>query len=344
MKRTFYLVVIFVYFLKTKSQVLNKAELADRDELKFLVFLKTYYSFSNSNNPHGIIDHRGAGTIIRLNWVLTAAHVVEDYDKTVRGVTTRYSLAWIELVAGTKHINSLDGKQQFMIDWDDVYVHPQYSKAKHQNDIALINLRGNRLQKSATVEPAKLLTSKMNVVHGVDCVVCGWGYSHTATKKEGRRKVLDDDGNEVKIYARNPPAHARKGIVQLLKDEMCNRIFPSFDSKEHFCYGCDYGGSCQQTAKGDSGSPVVCAFHKQNACMKEEHPMKYEYVFAVHNFGCDVLNKKCTSEGPSFGTNVATKEIEDWMNQRMETDVLNEMNSYAIAAATIVGAVFVYIL
>jgi len=336
MKRTFYLVVIFVYFLKTKSQVLNNAPKADRDELKFLVFLQSHYSYRNTNDQQKGYVKRGAGTIIKLNWVLTAAHVVQDYNKTVDGVTTQYSLAWVELIAGNKHINLFHGKQQILVHWDDVYVHPNYTKATSHDDIALIRLKGNRLYKSATVEPAKLLTSEMEVEHGVDCVVCGWGRSHTATKT---RK----DGSTVKIYAGSLPDHARKGIVQLIKGNKCERIFPFFDSKKHFCYGCDYGKKCQQTAKGDSGSPVVCAVHKKNACMKEEDSMKYEYVFAVHNFGCNVLNKKCTSEGPSFGTNVATKEIEDWMNQRMETDVI-EMNSYAIAAATIVGAVFVYIL
>jgi len=335
MKRTFYLVVIFVYFLKTKSQVLNNAPKADRDELKFLVFLQSHYSYRNTNDQQKGYVKRGAGTIIKLNWVLTAAHVVEDYNKTVDGVTTQYSLVRVKLIAGNKNITSVDGKQQIMVHRGDVYVHPNYPKAKPHDDIALINLK-DRLQESATVEPAKLLTSEMEVVLGVDCVVCGWGRSHTATKTREDGSKVYDGRKEVKIYAKNLPDHARKGIVQLIKQQnKCNKIFPFFDSEKHFCYGCDYGKKCQQTAKGDSGSPVVCALHK--------HSIESEYVFAVHNYGCDVLNKKCTSEGPSFGTNVATKEIEDWMNQRMETDVI-EMNSYAIAAATIVGAVFVYIL
>jgi len=142
-----------------------------------------------------------------------------------------------------------------------------------------------------------------------------------------------------------------------LKEETCRRYLSKkyYDSDKHFCYGC-YEGTCEQAAKGDSGSPVVCALRAG------DDPLVRNVVFAVHELGCAHVNKKCHPDGPSAGVDV--RKIRGWIRlTRLTTfpesltplrkkrapnsirPYVNGISPYVVAAAAVVvGSVGCYYL
>ena len=321
MRRIFYFLVIFAIILKTKPQVLKGTAVRSKD-LKFLVCLIPVYSYTNNNGELRLYYKKGAGTIVHLNWIITAAHLVTNFNKD----GTPYTFETAQVVVGTKNISDANRLNKNIY---RVHAHPEYDiRYRLLNDVALLNL-AEPLVRSETLEPARLLTSKMNFEYGANCVVAGWGTD----------EIIKNAETEEYENGPNEPNHAKQGKVELLNPRKCQFYF-EFNAEKQFCYGCTQG-SCSQTAPGDSGGPVVCAFQRK----KHHDPMKYQYVFAVHSFGCSDLEHKCTSNGPSVGTNIATKEIEEWMRTKMEPDTVNsDINLYVIAAATIVGSICIYFL
>ena len=70
----------------------------------------------------------------------------------------------------------------------------------------------------------------------------------------------------------------------------------------------------------NSGAPVDCALEK------DQDPLEEGYVFAVHSHGCKDKSKRCTPEGPSYGTDVrvVAKWISDIVNEK-KTIQLSEL-------------------
>jgi len=356
--RIFNFLVLFAIFVKAKSQVLKGTEV-DPEDLKFLVYLKPWFAFIDEKGKGWWAQKEGAGTIVHPNWILTAAHLVTDQTEVIENHVRELFFNFVDAVVGTKDKTDANAQRIRIEHGDDVYVHEKYDD-EYFNDIALLYLKV-ALVRSKTLEPARLLTSKMNFEYGANCVVAGWGSHEFKTKQENS----DDDQSEELKYMTNGPNHALQGKLKLLKPRKCLKKYKAFyvNPKKQFCYGCTQG-SCSQTGKGDSGSPVVCAFqrkkhHLKNTSIKkdsktkrkdlmrfqDDDPMKYQYVFAVHSFGCSDLNHKCTSEGPSVGTNVGAKEIEKWIRDTIKPGILNsDINSFVIAAATIAASICIYFL
>jgi len=292
MKPKFYFLLIFVLFIETKSQMLE-AKKAVSGKLKHLVFLKVEFG---CDTRQGTWPQYGAGTIINMKWVLTAAHVVEDYSEIERGNTIEYFRKKVRLTAGTKDLRDANLRQRRLIERDNVYVHKDYERQPSIDDVALIYLK-KPLDDSNTIEPANLLTSGMHFVDGVKCVVSGWGKNGYTIGENGKT-----------TYIRDSPNYARQGIMELLNGEKC-KIYDGYESELQFCYGCNEG-TCPSAAPGDSGAPVVCALEE------DQDPVKYGYVFAIHSFGCADVKERCTPDGPSVGTDV--RGITEWMNKKIK--------------------------
>jgi len=327
---TFYFLLVFVLFMETKSQVLN-AEKAELGELKHLVYLQSQFNYYKG---HGIVKsekYKGAGTIINMNWVLTAAHVVADFNETVDEdetdnfsenknlATTSYFRKKVRIIAGVKNYKDAMGQKR-VVKRNDVYVHRKYVSTTKKYDVALLHLKKNPLFESDTVEPAKLLEPGITLEDGVDCVVSGWGahgYSIDPNDETKFKEDLDE--------------YARQGSMSLLNWDNC-KIYADYDFDLHLCYGCNEG-SCSITGPGDSGAPVVCALNKN------QDP---GYVSAIHSFGCEDPRIKCTNPGPSVGTDV--REITDWMKKKIKEveSRTARIIAYVITAATIIVSVVRY--
>ena len=287
-KTIIYFLVAFMFYVKTNSQLLQGTE-AVRGELKHLVYINTHFLYRKENG-FWIDGKIGAGTVINMNWVLTAAHVVEDHDKVENGRFTSYTRREVHLTAGTKDIRNEDDAQKLVIGRNDVYVHKNYDAQNFRYDVALIHLKEKPLERSETVEPAKFLENGMSFEVGTKCVISGWGVTEYSQGANGQ-------------VHKKFPDRAMRGNVEILRADFCNS-YPEYSSGLHLCYGCKTG-SCPMNAPGDSGAPVTCDLIGRSGT----------FVVAVHNFGCKDFSKHCTAAAPGAGTDV--REIRKWMNDKM---------------------------
>jgi len=331
-EKTLCFLVIFLLFSRTKSQVISDTKAVD-GTLKHMVHLKRFVKFFNEENEEQTKYARVSGSLVKLNWILTAAHCVADFDKTVNGTTTQYFFYKVDVIAGTKNykVRSNATTQQRTIYKNDIIVHEYYDPISKLYDVALIYTK-KKFEVTDTVEPAKLLEPWMKFDADAKCVVQGWG----------RRKLIRNEDDLLQYHPQFPNT-ARQGAINILNGEICKRLYKRsknirFNENLHFCYGCK-SGRCEQAAPGDSGTPVVCALKKG------ENPLIDGVVFAVHSCGCSDVRKLCRPEGPSFGTDV--RKIKSWI----EKEAYKRLNGneppgsiypYFIAGAIIVATAVKY--
>jgi secreted trypsin-like serine protease len=159
------------------------------------------------------------GSIIRDNWVLTAAHCVKN--SIVREDPTR-----VDIVAGSSQY-AIGGERLKVA---AIHTHPQYNQTTMDNDFALLRLQ-TPMTKGQIIA---LADAKTDLKDGTNMCVSGWGAT-----AEGGPGAIDLLGAEVPVVPTtvcNEPASYN------------GEILPSM-----FCAGRKDGGvdSCQ----GDSGGP-----------------------------------------------------------------------------------------
>merc|ERR1712200_378775 len=83
---------------------------------------------------------RVSGSLVKLNWILTAAHNVADYNETVDGTTTHYFFYKVDVLAGTKNwkVHSSATTQQRTVYREGRIVHNDFNPISKQYDVALI--------------------------------------------------------------------------------------------------------------------------------------------------------------------------------------------------------------
>lgn len=116
---------------------------AAKGEFPFIVSLQGNYG-----------GHFCGGSLIKKDWVLTAAHCVPGGIKTV--------------VAGLYDQSQAQDVEKFGV--DKVISHPDYNKQPQDYDFALVHLKG-----SSKFAPIAL--NKAEVSGKVDLVTAGWGYT-----------------------------------------------------------------------------------------------------------------------------------------------------------------------
>uniref|UniRef100_A0A8D2IN26 Peptidase S1 domain-containing protein n=2 Tax=Varanus komodoensis TaxID=61221 RepID=A0A8D2IN26_VARKO len=189
------------------------------------------------------------GTLIKQNWVLTAAHC--QIEKTTKVILGAHSIS-----------KSESTKQNFTIVKQVPY--PCYDQETHEGDLMLLQLnvpaKINRY-----VKTVKLPLTDSDLKPGTQCLVAGWGATHSKDKK------ASDVLREVNI-----------GVIERT---ICN-------DKEHYnskpivtlnmvCAGDKKG--LKDSCIGDSGGPLMCkneqkaivSFGKPSRCADRQYPGVY---------------------------------------------------------------------
>ena len=169
------------------------------------------------------------GTLLDVNWVLTAAHCVFDKNDVL------IQPGLVQVVAGEYNLASSDGTEQAR-GVSQVIAHPAYNAASQDNDLALLHLSAP-VTLGPSVGTIARVESPANdslVAPGVEAMVSGWG-------------ALQEKGDTSDIL--------QKVSLPLVSNATCNSAYGGSITDNMLCAGLAAGGkdSCQ----GDSGGPLV---------------------------------------------------------------------------------------
>ena len=156
--------------------------------------------------------HFCGGSLVREDWVVTAAHCVQGE-----------SASSIDVVIGLHNVNGTNGSQTR--DVAEIIIHPQYSGNSLNNDYALLRLSSP----ITNFEPIQLITENSHDNEPVMSTVMGWG----ATQSGGW-------GSDVLLE------------VDVPIDDSCGNYSNSEITNNMICAGDSNGGedSCQGDSGG----------------------------------------------------------------------------------------------
>jgi secreted trypsin-like serine protease len=218
------------------------------------------------------------GSMIRRNWVLTAAHCTDA------GLPIKY------VVTGTKDFNG-----GFASHVDDVIVNPDWDPSTGENDIALLHLESPA---SGGTPITRLGSAATDPVAPDSVRIAGWGDTSFGADPPGSDVLLEAN---VEIENNDDCQSAYDGLAD------GTTIFGSMLCAEHFA-----GANSRDTCQGDSGGPLVedqpegptlvGVTQGGEGCAQSPYPGIYTRVSSFVDWINSNINTTLTADHPPLGS------------------------------------------
>ncbi|XP_017486197.1 PREDICTED: trypsin-4 [Rhagoletis zephyria] len=164
--------------------------------------------------------HICGGSVIDAQWIITAAHCIESFEKQPRVFSLRIG-------------SSNRGQGGEVVSVAKIYKHPLYNSEAMNFDVALLRTQKNRLR-GEFVQPIKIPLQDTPIVDSKEAIVSGWG--HMSSSEHVLSVLLK--------YA----------TVRIVNQQKCRESMKAQGdiTEAMFCAAARNTDACQ----GDSGGPI----------------------------------------------------------------------------------------